>query len=61
MQNIEKEDVFITKNGKTVARVSNPRTSAVDKLSGILKDKIPEYADRHWIKEARLAETSHSD
>ena len=58
---VEKADVFITKNGKTVARISNPRTSAVDKLSGILKDKIPENADRHWIKEARLAETSRSD
>lgn len=34
---VEKEDVFITKNGKTVARISNPRTSAVDKLSGILR------------------------
>lgn len=58
---VEKGDVFITKNGKTVARISNPRTSAVDKLSGILKGKIPENADRHWIKEARLAETSRSD
>ncbi len=61
MQNIEKEDVFITKNEKAVARMSNPRTSAVDKLRGILKDKIPENADRHWIKEARLAENSRSD
>lgn len=61
MQNIEKGDVFITKNGKTVERISNPRTSAVDKLSGILKGKIPENADRHWIKETRLAETSRSD
>ena len=55
MQNIEKEDVFITKNGKTVARISNPRTSAIDRLSGILKGKIPENADRHWIKKTRLA------
>ena len=58
---VEKEDIFITKNGKTVARVSNPRTSAVDRLSGILKGKIPEDADRHWVKEIRLEETIHSN
>lgn len=58
---VEKEDVFITKNEKAVARMSNPRTSAVAKLSGILKDKIPENVDRNWIKEARLAENSRSD
>lgn len=43
---VEKEDIFITKNGKTVAKMSNPRTSSVDRLSGILKGKIPEEADR---------------
>ena len=58
---VEKEDIFITKNGKTVARVSNPRTSAVDRLSGILKGKISEDADRHWVKEIRLEETIHSN
>ena len=54
---VEKEDILITKNGKTVARMSNPRISAVDKLNGILKGKIPEDADRRWIREARLEET----
>ena len=51
---VETEDILITKNGKTIARVSNPRISAVDKLSGILKGKIPETADRNAIKEMRL-------
>ena len=35
---IEHEDIFITRNGKTVAKVVNPRISAVDSLRGILKD-----------------------
>ena len=54
---VEKEDILITKNGKTVARMSNPRISAVNTLTGILKGKIPEEADRQWTREARLAET----
>ena len=54
---VEKEDILITKNGKTVARMSNPRISAVDKLSRILKGETPDDADRRWIREARLTET----
>lgn len=57
---VEKEDIFITKNGKTVAKMSNPRTSSVDRLCGILKGKIPEEADRRWIREVRFAEAEHS-
>ncbi len=30
------EDIFITKNGKTIAKMSNPHVSAVDSISGIL-------------------------
>lgn len=30
------EDIFITKNGKTIAKMSNPNVSAVDSISGIL-------------------------
>ncbi len=30
------EDIFITKNGKTIAKLSNPQVSAVDSISGIL-------------------------
>ena len=53
---VEKEDILITKNGKAIARISNPRISAVDRLSGALKGRIPEYADRDSIREMRLEE-----
>ncbi len=33
---IAKEDIFITRNGKTVAKVVNPQVSAVDSLRGML-------------------------
>ena len=33
---ITREDVFITRNGKTVAKVVNPQISAVDSLRGML-------------------------
>lgn len=36
---IAQEDIFITYNGKTVAKVVNPQVSAVESLRGILKDK----------------------
>ena len=39
---IAKEDIFITKNGKTIAKVVNPQVSAVDSLRGILKN-APAY------------------
>lgn len=51
---VEKEDILITKNGKPIARISNPRTQAVDKLSGVLKGKVPDNLDRHSLKEERL-------
>lgn len=35
---IANEDIFITRNGKTIAKVINPQTSAVDSLRGMLKD-----------------------
>ena len=33
---ITKEDIFIARNGKTVAKVVNPQVSAVDILRGML-------------------------
>ena len=51
---VETEDIMITKNGKSIAKISNPKVSAVDKLSGILKGKVPEDIDRHSLKESRL-------
>ena len=48
------EDIWISKNGKTIAKLVNPNVSAVDSISGILKGKIPADTDRHSLKEERL-------
>lgn len=50
---IETEDIFITRNGKTIAKVVNPRISAVDSLRGILKD-VPYDIDMDSLREERL-------
>ena len=49
------EDVFITKNGKTVAKVSRPGTSAVDSISGILSGYIPDSYGRDELRSERLS------
>lgn len=49
------EDIFITKNGKTVAKVTNPQVSAVDALSGLLSGKLPDHYDRKSLREERLS------
>lgn len=51
---ITKEDIFITRNGKTVAKVVNPQVSAVDSLRGMLKD-VPADIDLDSIREERLS------
>lgn len=50
---IAKEDVFITRNGKMVAKVVNPQVSAVDSLRGMLKD-ISCDIDTDSLREERL-------
>lgn len=45
------EDIFITRNGKTVAKVSNPQVSATDSLFGILKGIVPEDIDKTTLRE----------
>ena len=35
---VRTEDIWITKNGKTVAKLINPTVSAVDSISGILEE-----------------------
>lgn len=35
------EDIYITRNGKTVAKMVNPNVRAVDTLSGLLAGKLP--------------------
>lgn len=50
---ISKEDIFITRNGKTIAKVVNPQISAVDSLRGMLKD-VPADIDLDSLREERL-------
>ena len=33
---LQEEDIWITRNGKTVAKVINPNISAVDSIAGVL-------------------------
>ena len=48
------EDIFITKNGETIAKVSNPNISAVDAISGILAGKLPPDYNAKDLREERL-------
>ena len=50
---VSKEDIFITRNGKTIAKVINPQISAVDSLRGLIKD-APDI-DIHSVREERLS------
>ena len=50
LEMITKEDIFITRNGKTVAKVINPQISAVDSLRGILKN-VPSDLDFDSLRE----------
>jgi antitoxin (DNA-binding transcriptional repressor) of toxin-antitoxin stability system len=56
-----KEDIFITRNGKTIAKVVNPHVSAVDSISGLLSGKVPEYLDRKSIREERISKYAIDD
>ena len=51
---IAKEDIFITRNGKTIAKIVNPQISAVDSIRGMLKD-VPSDIDLGSLREERLS------
>ena len=51
---LTKEDIFITRNGKTIAKVINPHVSAVDSLRGMLKNVSSEI-DMDSLREERLS------
>lgn len=51
---VSKEDIFITRNGKTIAKVINPQISAVDSLRGLIKG-APSDIDIHSVREERLS------
>ncbi len=48
------EDIFITRNGKTVAKVVNPQISAVDSLRGMLGG-VSADIDTDSLREERLS------
>ena len=49
------EDIWISKNGKPIAKLVNPNVSAVDSISGILKGKVSEETDRDSIRDEKAA------
>ena len=55
------EDIFITINGKKIAKVSNPNVSAVDSISGILAGKLPEDYNAKTLREERLQKYAPDD
>lgn len=55
LKQVSIEDIWIKKNGKTVAKLVNPNVSAVDSISGILKGKVSEKIDRHSMRDERLS------
>lgn len=48
------EDIFITSNGKTIAKMVDPNVSAVDSISGILAGKLPDTYSAKALREERL-------
>lgn len=61
MISLSQEDIFITKNGKTIAKVSNPQISAVDKISGVLVGLVPDNFDSSDIRKERLKKYEADD
>ncbi len=57
---IAKEDIFITRNGKTVAKVVNPQISAVDTLRGLIKN-APQDLALDSLREERLSKYEGND
>lgn len=58
---VSTEDIWITKNGKTVAKLVNPNVSAVDSISGILQGKISDDIDRHSLRDERASRYAIDD
>ena len=51
---ITQEDIFITRNGKTITKAVNPYISPVASLRGMLKD-VPADIDLDSLREERLS------
>ena len=55
------EDIWITRNGKIIAKMINPNVPSVDAISGVLAGKVPADADRHSLREERLSRYETDD
>lgn len=58
---LRSEDIFITRNGKIVAKMVNPNVSAVDSISGLLAGKLPDNFDAKDLREERLEKYAIDD
>mgnify|MGYP003761201719 CR=1 FL=1 len=58
---LREEDLFITKNGKIVAKVINPNVSATKQLTGILEGKIDAAFSKKDIRNERVKRYEISD
>lgn len=58
---LRSEDIFITRNGKTVAKMVNPNVSAVESISGMLAGKLADDYDTKMLREERLAKYAVDD
>ena len=56
LEQSRKEDIWIKKNGKPIARLVSASVSSVDAITGILKETSPGHTDCHSIREERLSE-----
>lgn len=61
LEQVLTEDIWITKNGKTVAKLTNPNVSAVDSIAGILKERIPDDMDRDSLRKERIMRYADDD
>ena len=55
------EDIWITKNGKMIAKLINPNISSVDYISSVLAGKVSEDINRHSLREERLSKYEIND
>ncbi len=55
------EDIWIADEGKLVAKLTKPRVSSVDVISGFLAGKVPEDINRRAIREERTSRYEIND
>jgi len=56
-----KENIFITKNGRPIAKLVNPALSVVDELRGIISVSEGEEVNSKYIREVRLSRYENID